>query len=57
MVVNFCDIWSPRMPEPKKEPNLLEEMVVQDIISEGLNPLNNYDVEEFWRMKGIEVDA
>lgn len=33
----------------------LPEIVAEEMVSQGLDPINSIDVIEFWRSKGIEV--
>ena len=31
-------------------------MVIEDMIEQNLDPLNNNDIIEFWKDKGVDID-
>jgi len=36
--------------------NLLENIILKELIDEGLDPLNSNDIISFWKYKGIDLD-
>lgn len=49
----LCEV--PIHPFGNDGKTLLVDDVENDMIAEGLDPLNKDDVKQFWRARGIEV--
>jgi len=40
-------------PVEKENKKILSEFVIQDMISQGLDPINKNDIQTYWASKGI----
>ena len=41
-------------PRNTNEKALLEDLVEEEMVSKGLDPLNKIDVQKYWKSKGVD---
>ena len=44
-------------PRNLNEKAFLEDLVEEEMLSKGLDPLNKNDVQKYWKSKGIEANG
>jgi hypothetical protein len=44
-------------PKNLNEKAYLQDLVEEEMISKGLDPLNNTDVQKYWKSKGVELNG
>ena len=44
-------------PRNLSEKAYLEDLVEEEMLSKGLDPLNKNDVQKYWKSKGIEANG
>lgn len=47
--------YRPELLENLKEKKLLNEIIEEEMIAEGFNPLNRDDIKSYWMSKGITI--